>query len=464
VSDAAQPDGPQASRRRTVGVGATVATASQIVTAAALGLTGIVVARVLGAGDTGSFNVVLSALVLLAVPSTLGIELGLSYRVSGERWGPAEALRQVQLAALVLGIAGGAIGLGLALAGEGTAFQRIPLSTIVIAIAALPFVLSWTFSSYLALAVDHYEAYGLTPATQAVAALVLVAALSPPFGLTGAVAGLAASHVITSTGVLVWETRALPKPPPGWLARARRELRAAAGFGIKANLNNALQQLNYRADLFLLNAVAASATVGHYAVALTVTTFALLMPRALSSVVLPRVAALDATAGGDEQERMIVKSVRHAVLLVLGASALLAAGLLLVPAVYGAGFEPAVEYGYILIPGVALFGVGSVLAAIVVGKGHPRYSLYNALIVTPPTLVLYALLVPSLKGSGAALASTISYSASAVAWYVFFRRATGLRAPAVLLPGRAELEDYRGLASRVRARLSERASRASTSA
>jgi O-antigen/teichoic acid export membrane protein len=161
---------------------------------------------------------------------------------------------------------------------------------------------------------------------------------------------------------------------------------------------------------------------------------------------------------------MIVKSVRHAVLLVLGASALLAAGLLLVPAVYGAGFEPAVEYGYILIPGVALFGVGSVLAAIVVGKGHPRYSLYNALIVTPPTLVLYALLVPSLKGSGAALASTISYSASAVAWYVFFRRATGLRAPAVLLPGRAELEDYRGLASRVRARLSERASRASTSA
>ncbi|MDX6642090.1 MAG: hypothetical protein QOD76_52, partial [Solirubrobacteraceae bacterium] len=143
----------------------------------------------------------------------------------------------------------------------------------------------------------------------------------------------------------------------------------------------------------------------------------------------------------------------------------LAVGLLLVPAVYGSGFEPAVEYGYILIPGVALFGVGSVLAAIVVGKGHPRYSLYNALIVTPPTLALYALLVPSLKGDGAALASTISYAASAVVWYVFFRRATGLRAAAALLPGRAELEDYRALASRARARLGRRASsRASTSA
>jgi O-antigen/teichoic acid export membrane protein len=428
-------------------------------------VTGVVVARVLGAGDTGSFNVVLSALVLLAVPSSLGIELGLSYRVSGERWEPAEALRQVQLAALALGVVGGVVGLGLALAGEGTAFQRIPLSTIVIAIAALPFVLSWTFSSYLALAVDRYEAYGLTPVTQSVAALVLVAALSPPFGLTGAVAGLAASHVITSTGVLVWGLRTLPRPPPGWLSRARRELRAAAGFGIKANLNNALQQLNYRADLFLLNAVAASATVGHYAVALTVTTFALLTPRALSSVVLPRVSALDATAGRDEQERMIVKSVRHAVLLVLGASALLAVGLLLVPAVYGPGFEPAIEYGYILLPGVALFGVGAVLAAIVVGKGHPRYSLYNALIVTPPTLALYALLVPSWKGTGAALASTISYAASAVLWYVFFRRATGLRRLRTLMPGRAELADYRALASRARARLGRRgSSRASTSA
>ena len=47
-------------------------------------------------------------------------------------------------------------------------------------------------------------------------------------------------------------------------------------------------------------------------------------------------------------------------------------------------------------------------------------------------------------------------TASAVAWYVFFRRATGLRAPAVLLPARAELEDYRALASRVRARCRSR--------
>ncbi|MEA2388740.1 MAG: hypothetical protein QOG41_1513, partial [Thermoleophilaceae bacterium] len=81
VSDAPQPAAGEATGQRTVGAGATVVTASQLVTAGALGLTGVVIARVLGDADTGSFNVVLSALVLLAIPSSLGIELGASYRV-----------------------------------------------------------------------------------------------------------------------------------------------------------------------------------------------------------------------------------------------------------------------------------------------------------------------------------------------------------------------------------------------
>ena len=452
MSDAAQP-APGTGARRSVGAGATVATASQVVTALALGLTGLVVARVLGAGDTGRFNVVLSALVLLAIPSSLGVELGVSYRVSGRRWAPGEALRQVQLAALGLGLAGAAVGLGLGALGADTAFAGIPLSTLALALAALPFLLSWTYSSYVALAVDGYEAYGLTPAAQSLGALVLVAALAPSFGLRGAVIGLAGSHALASAGILAWGLRRLARPAAGWLRGALSELRAAAGFGIKASLNNALQQLNYRADLFLLNAVATPAAVGHYAVALTVTTVALLLPRALAAVVLPRVSALEDGAGRDEQENIMVKSIRHSVLLVLASSAALAAGLLLIPAVYGAAFEPAVGFGYILVPGMALFGVGSVLAAIVVGKGHPRYSLYNALLVTPPTLALYALLVPAYEGTGAAVASTISYSASALIWLVFFRRVTGLRSLGRLLPRSGDLGDYRLLAARARSRL-----------
>ncbi|MEA2350916.1 MAG: hypothetical protein QOG86_1857 [Thermoleophilaceae bacterium] len=456
VSDAPQPAADEATGQRTVGAGATVVTASQLVTAGALGLTGVVIARVLGDADTGSFNVVLSALVLLAIPSSLGIELGASYRVSGRRWAPAEALRQLQLAALVLGAAGAVVGMGLGVLFSGTAFQLVPTGTLAVGLMALPFVLSWTYASYVALAAERFEAYGAAAAGQSAAALVLVAVLAPPFGLTGAVVALAASHALTGVGMLLWGARALGPASPGWARRARPHLRAAAGFGIRASLNNALQQLNYRGDLFLLNAVAASAVVGHYAIALTLTTFALLLPRALSAVVLPRMSALDAIAGRAEQERVIVKSVRHAVLLAVVASAVLALGLLLVPAVYGSEFTPAVGYGYILIPGMALLGIGSVLASIVVGKGHTRFSLWSALLVTPPTLLLYALLVPPLEGTGAALASTISYSAGAILWWVFFRRATGLRGIARFLPRTEELADYRALASRGRLRLARR--------
>ena len=62
-----------------------------------------------------------------------------------------------------------------------------------------------------------------------------------------------------------------------------------------------------------------------------------------------------------------------------------------------------------LVRGTALAGAtlerGHRLAATVVGKGYPQYSLYTALIVTPPTLGLYLLFAPTLGASGVALAA-----------------------------------------------------------
>ena len=190
-------------------------------------------------------------------------------------------------------------------------------------------------------------------------------------------------------------------------------------FGLRANLGNILQLFNYRADLFVLNAVVSQGEVGRYAVATSVTALGQLMPRALASVVMPRVAALDATEERGALDMVLVKSVRHAVLIALVMSVVLALALLLVPAVYGPEFEGAVVLGLLLIPGVGFVAVGGVLSSTIVGKGKPQYSLYNVLMVTPLTLALYASLIPALGAVGAALASSVSYIATTVvAWYL----------------------------------------------
>ena len=126
----------------------------------------------------------------------------------------------------------------------------------------------------------------------------------------------------------------------------------------------------------MLSAVASTAAVGSYALAVALTSLLWLLPRAVSDVLYPRVARL--SRGGDEDQREMVetKSLRHVSLVTIVSTVFLAvAMLLLVVPVFGEEFRPAVSLGLILLPGAAAIAISSVLAATVVGRGKPAYSL-----------------------------------------------------------------------------------------
>src|SRR5207248_11497980 len=102
---------------------------------------------------------------------------------------------------------------------------------------------------------------------------------------------------------------------------------------------------------------------------------------------------------------------RHAALAVAATALVLALALeVLVVPVYGKDFRAAIDLGLILLPGAALLAISAVLVATMVGRGKPQFSLYVVLVTTPVTIALYATFIPWLHGTGAALASTISYS------------------------------------------------------
>lgn len=437
--------------RRTVGAGATVTTAGSLATAAVGGVLGVVVARLLGPSETGVYNVAASTLLIFMSVSTLGINIGVTYYVARGQWRPADAFRQLQLAALVAGGLGAGAGALVALAGSDTLFKGISAGELVPVLIALPFALSWTFTSALALALDRYETYAAAALVTNVCALVLAAALTPALGVTGAVLALGGAHAVNALRLLFWGRR-LGSPEPGWLRRSASELRRGLSFGLRGYLPQMLQLVNYRADLFILNSVAAKATVGRYAVALIVTEVGVLLPRALAAVVLPRVASLEGSAGAREQRFVIVKSVRHTVLLLPGSALVVAAGVLAIPLVFGPDFSGAVGPGLVLVPGVAAVGLSNVLWGTTIGKGKAAYALYGTLVITPATLGLYLWLVPALSAYGAALASSVSYAATLAMSFFFFARTTGIRRLGELMPGRAELGDYRVVAARARRR------------
>lgn len=428
--------------------GAAMSAASRGVVAVTGALTTILVARLLGPSGAGAFAVALTLVVMLTTFATLGVEHGVAYYVSSGRWSPREALATVTRLALVTGSAAGLVGLAAQLA-VPSAFAGLSTASTALVVAAMPFALAWFYRSYVALAANRYEGYVVPPAVQSVVAMALVLACGLAFGLTGALIALTASHVVAALATLR-TVRGLAKGggdgEGGQLSRAVR-------FGIKGYAGNSLQLLNVRLDVFVLSAAVGAAAVGQLSVAVAVTGVMWLLPQALSEVVFPRVAALSAGTDTETHREMVeTKGVRHTVLVIAGGSVVVVAALLLaVTPVYGEDFSPAIELGLILLPGVALLGIGQVLSSIIVGRGYPQYTLYIALIVTPLTVLGYALLVPALGATGAALVKSASFTLSFVLTIPFYRLATGGVSPRLFVPTREELADLRRLAPQVRA-------------
>jgi O-antigen/teichoic acid export membrane protein len=272
------------------------------------------------------------------------------------------------------------------------------------------------------------------------------------------VVGLAASGVITAAvGAALLRGRDAPAARSTGPGRLREALR----FGLLAWGGNMLQQVNYRFDLLILAAYAAASDVGVYSVALTLTGIAWVLPHGLQMVIFPRTASLDAAAGSgelspEESDAAAARGVRHSVLLLVPAGLIVAALLALVPLVYGSRFHETVGLGFVLLPGVLALGVGKVLGSVVAGRGAPRYNLYTAAIVAAITLVLYFTLIPAYGEWGAAVASSISYLATAVISAVFFRRVLGIPLTTALIPTTADLRNYPEALGALRAHLRSR--------
>ncbi len=430
----------EAAEPRPLTGGAVLGGISRVAIAGAGALTTILIARLLGPDGSGGYFVAQSVLLLLTVATTLGIEHGIAYYVSSGAWSPRPALS----ASLRMGAAASVVGVVGALVVRAlipSAFGGLSPVMTLVAAAALPGWLAFFYTSYVALAIDRYEAYVVPPAMQAVGAMMLAGGGAIAFGLEGAIAGMALATALVGVATVLWARRRLPDgdvDPDGALKRA-------VSFGIKGYLANALQTFGSRADIFVLSAVTSTAAVGHYSVAIAVTTVLWLLPSALAEVLFPRVAHLSAQAGEDagaHREMVEVKSLRHVVLLVVAATAVLAAALLvLVVPVYGEDFRAAIDLGLILLPGTALMGISNVLASTIIGRGKPVYGLYIVLLTLPLTVVLYAWLIPAEGATGAAVAKSVTYLATFVLMAVFYQRLTGRSVLRSMVPGMAEVRD-----------------------
>jgi O-antigen/teichoic acid export membrane protein len=218
------------------------------------------------------------------------------------------------------------------------------------------------------------------------------------------------------------------------IRRPDRDLaRSTAWYGIRAHSTNFLGVINGRLDILIMPAFLTASLVGRYAVATNLSWIVVTVGGALSSLVLPASAA----RAGVAARRTVLRAL-HATIAV---SVALAVALGVVSGVaidllYGPGFAASVEPLRIMLPGCVLYAAAMVLASGLNAENRP----FTAAVTQLPGVLITVIGLPLFLEIGgitaAAIISTVAYTAVFVAALVLYRQTTGL-------PWRAFLRDPR---------------------
>jgi len=236
----------------------------------------------------------------------------------------------------------------------------------------------------------------------------------------GAAAGTAVSAILTMV--------LLQRLPHGQVATGQTPTAGTLlRYGLAGHVGTIFQNLNYRADVFLVAVMLSATDVGIYAVAVSLAEGLLLLPNALGTVVMQRAALSPGRVRATE------------VALRLGLAVAVAGGMVLavsshwvVPNVFGQSFAGATAPILALLPGIVALVVWKTLINDLAGRGFPTVKSISAAVALAVTLVGDLLLIPPFGIVGAGAASSVAYTAAAVVTARRYRSATGRTLSAVV--------------------------------
>jgi O-antigen/teichoic acid export membrane protein len=272
-------------------------------------------------------------------------------------------------------------------------------------------------------------------------AVVLVGVLG--LGVDGAVA--------TSIGVNLATVAAITFVLLRLRARDRRgepaSMRGLVGYGAKLYPASVSGYFNYRADNYIIQAMASSkeaakTNLGLYSWAVTMAEVVFLVPESVAAMLLPRVAG-----SSPEEASALLARVSRATLLIalLVAVALVPAAFLGVHLILPnyVGCLPAF---LAILPGVVALCMAKVMTSYVGGRGRPGRASVAATIALAVNLPLNLTLIPWIGIVGASLSSVVSYSVLAAIMVGLASKMSGQPITALCLP---RVEDARFLVAGV---------------
>lgn len=409
----------------------------------------VLVARALGPEGRGIYSLFLLSVSLAQAVLSLGVGVSAIYYIGKKTYTLRQIVSNSQFVVLASAVVSGLLVLLAAPIIGGRLLDRdVPYWVFAFAV---PLFLNFNVLTAVLQGGSRFLGMNLVILAQP---LVLLAMMSTGMAVgdldTGAVlvlwslATLAA--VLLGLRLVGFEHIHLPTVlVPDW-----RALRDQVRFGVQAQIGNLTQLLNYRLDSFIVLLFVGTAGVGYYAVANGMTQGIWLIANAVAVVLLPRLTR----ARKEDAARLTPLVCRNTLLVsALGAVALGAVSPVLVGALFGGEFSPAVAPLLWLLPGTVALSGSKILASYIFSQGKPLINSYVTLASLAVTLAADFILIPPFGVEGAAAASSLAYSTHLALSLVMYRRVSGQSIGDALLVRASDVRLYLELARGWRARL-----------
>lgn len=384
--------------------GATTRTAGcNLAATAAAALGGILMARAVGPGVRGEYAAVIAWLGVLLLAGEAGQTAAVCFYVARD---PRRARGYVASARATM-LVTGVIALAVGYVAAPVLAHGAPGLTSAYRLAFGGSVIAFTGASYtFALQARSIGRWNLVRFTQ------------PALGLAGFIVlwHLRMLNLQTAVGTLIASMTIQLCLAYYWCRRCDLAPGCAQAKFVRPLLRYGLCQLaaatptsvNAYLDQLLLSQVAPPASLGCYAIAVSVAGIPVPLVSAIGSVAFPRLAAQRGAAAQDGRFPRLAlltsAGAASAVLLPVAASAHW-----LIPLAFGAAYRSAVPLVWILAPGGVFFASGQVAGDLLRGLGRPGLVAAAQGLAAVFTVALLFALLPSVGVAAAAIASTISY-------------------------------------------------------
>lgn len=392
----------------------------------------VIGARLLDQAAFGAANVAITVGMIAALIGNGGVNIATIYlggRLPERRSDVFGATTTIALTGSIIAIAFSVVA-GLSFGGALKLDGRSDLFAGAAAVGAG--IIGLEYGGAVLLSLVRNRAYGgielLRSATALLATAILVLAWRAD---TAFVLATALGYLVAGAAALGMGHAATGAIRPAWNADL---VGRSLAMGLRGQVGNVLQFLNLRIDLLLIPAMLQLTAAGLYIVAARVSEVLTQVANAAGSLIFP------AVAGGDPNSTLLTERTVRLSLLVVAVAAvplLLAAQPFLVLA-FGddyAGGDTALR---ILAVAMLPLSVTRILAGDLKGRGRPGLVSIATSAALVVNVALDVALIPTAGIAGAAVASFVANSASAVVLVVAFVRLTNA-SPVQLVPRPADV-------------------------